>query len=211
MNAVPSVHLDRKAQRSLEIADPLIAEGQELVGRAWHDPERGTKARQRLERLVLLAQEGLVKEAEEELGSLRHLRRQDDLASFPVVASRLGLAVTPLDWVEATYFHATLYNLGWRATQKLRRRRYLFGLVGPVVEERTQEVRRWGIFRCYSLHRAESLQGQLQVPLEVTRLSLQLGKLPQVEEVAIFEQVRAADPILAAMVADRWFMIYQWE
>lgn len=187
-------------------ARPRLAEVEGFLAAAWHDSASRERADSIYRSWVMLAEAGVVADAESCIAEVWALHRADRLAGLRAAAKRLGIPLEPLVIAEPTFREAGVYYLAWREAQPAlwqRVRRWLGLKPGAAVDG--------GRFRKHSLGHPETAKLAMRLPAEVAHWAFLLGQRSEPEEVSVFEKVNDPDPILAVMVADRWFMVCKWD
>lgn len=195
-------------RRSLERVTlrPRLAEVESFLGAPWHDPAAQRRADEIYRSWRVLAEAGVVAEAEGCIAEVWALHRADRMAGLLAGAAKQGIPLEPLVTAEPAYRQAGVYNLAWRERQPTRWQRLLVRL-----GLRRADAVESGRFRKHPLGHPATAKLMQRFPAEVAHWTYLLGKRAEPEEVAVFEKVNEPDPILAVMVADRWYMVCKWD
>lgn len=187
-------------------ARPRLAEVERFLAAPWHDAAARERAQSVYRSWALLAEAGVVADAEGCIAEVWALHRADRLAGLKAAATQLGIPLEPLAAAEPVYREPGVYYLAWREQRPARWQRLLarLGLRQPDAVES-------GRFRKHALGHPSTAKLVMRLPAEVAHWAFLLGQRSEPEDLAIFEKVNDPDPILAVMVADQWFMICKWD
>ena len=184
---------------------PRLAEVEDFLAVPWHDAAARTCAENTYRTWGMLAEVGVVGDAEGCIAEVWALHRADRLTGLRAWASAQGVPLEPLVVAEPTHTRPGVYHLAWRDQARGIRAR-LWGWLGM---RRTKLE--GGQFRRLPLGHPATAKLVMRLPVEVAHWAYLLGQRSEPEDVAIFEKVNDPDPILAVMVNDRWFMVCKWE